>query len=260
MIGVLWAEFGILYGAALIGGIAIVPYSMRLVTLARRSSIPLSKLLLGSFVQNAVLFAVVVAIGLRAAHAVGLRAPYIEAAIEGQVPSDDASRMLQVAIGLGLISGLYLMLMDVILFPRLPASFHDLARQATIWENFTASFYGGVNEELLMRLFGMSGLVWLLSLIWHAPSGTPTDGVFWRANLIMAILCTLGHIPATRALAGNITPLLLARALVLNVPVGLICGWLFWRKGIEAAIIGHFVADLVYHVGGTLLLPWVVKV
>jgi len=34
MIGVLWAEFGILYGAALIGGIAIVPYSMRLVTLA----------------------------------------------------------------------------------------------------------------------------------------------------------------------------------------------------------------------------------
>src|SRR5262249_41474352 len=94
MIGVLWAEFGILYGAALIGGIAIVPYSMRLVTLARRSSIPLSKLLLGSFVQNAVLFAVVVAIGLRAAHAVGLRAPYIEAAIEGQVPSDDASPIL----------------------------------------------------------------------------------------------------------------------------------------------------------------------
>jgi len=76
----------------------------------------------------------------------------------------------------------------------------------------------------------------------------------------MAILFALGHIPATRALAGNITPLLLARALVLNVPVGLICGWLFWRKGIEAAIIGHFVADLVYHVGGTLLLPWVVKV
>jgi branched-subunit amino acid transport protein len=137
MIGTLWAEFGILYGAALIGGMAIVPYSKRLVTLARRSSVPLSKLLLRSFVQNAVLFAVVVAIGLRAAHAVGLGAPYIEAAIEGQVLSDGASRMLQVAIGLGLISGLCLMLMDVILFPRLPSSLHDLARQATIWENFT---------------------------------------------------------------------------------------------------------------------------
>jgi hypothetical protein len=259
MISAFCAEFGILYGAAVIGSIAIVPYSMRLVTVAGRYSVPLSKLLLGSLVQKAVLFAVVVAIGLRAAHAVGLRAPYIEAAIEGRVPSDDASRVLQVAIGLGLISGLFLMLLDVMLFPRLPVSFQNLARQTTIWENFTACFYGGVNEELLMRLFGMSGLVWLLSRVWHAPSGTPTDGVFWVAILTMAILFALGHLPATRALAGSITPLLLARALVLNIPVGLICGWLFWRKGIEAAIIAHFAADVVYHVGGTLLLPWLVS-
>jgi Type II CAAX prenyl endopeptidase Rce1-like len=254
MIGTFWAEFGILYGAALIGGIAIVPYSMRLVAVAGQParSVAPSKLLL---VQNAVLFAVAVAIGLRASHAVGLRAPFVEAAIDGRVPGD-ASRILQAALGLGLIGGVFLTVVDVMLLPRLPAPFLSLARQATIWENFTACFYGGVNEELLMRLFGMSGVVWLLSRIWHTPSGMPTDGVFWSAILMMAGLFALGHLPATRAVAGSITPLLLARALVLNIPIGVICGWLFWRTGLEAAIIAHFVADLVYHVGGKLLLPW----
>jgi hypothetical protein len=40
----------------------------------------------------------------------------------------------------------------------------------------------------------------------------------------------------------------------LNVPIGLICGWLLCRFGIEAAIAAHFTADVIYHVGGTLLL------
>ena len=120
------------------------------------------------------------------------------------------------------------------------------------WENFTASFYGGLNEELLFRLLGLSATAWLLSRVWA--SGGPTDTALWVANMIMAVLFGLGHLPAARAVMGSITPLLVGRALALNTPIALICGWLFWRFGIEAAIVAHFTADLVYHVGGTLLL------
>jgi hypothetical protein len=83
----------------------------------------------------------------------------------------------------------------------------------------------------------------------------------------MAVLFGLGHLPATLAVTGSITPLLVGRTLVLNGPIAMICGWLFWRFGIEAAIAAHLTADVVYHVGGAALvlrandqfgfLPWV---
>jgi hypothetical protein len=161
--------------------------------------------------------------------------------------------MLMWSIGLGAAGGLFLLALDLFLIPRLPALL-DLARKTSLWENFTASFYGGLNEELLFRLLGLSATAWLLSRAWHRPSGGPTSAALWVANMIMAVLFAVGHLPAARAVMASITPLLVGRALALNAPIALVCGWLFWRFGIEAAIVAHFTADLVYHVGGTLLL------
>jgi hypothetical protein len=53
---------------------------------------------------------------------------------------------------------------------------------------------------------------------------------------------------------GSISPFIVARTLLLNTPVALICGWLFWNFGFEAAILAHFSADIVYHVVGTVIL------
>src|SRR5262249_43248571 len=53
---------------------------------------------------------------------------------------------------------------------------------------------------------------------------------------------------------GSLPPLMVIRSLVLNAPIGLLCGGLFWTYGIEAAIIAHFSADIVYHVFGTFVL------
>jgi hypothetical protein len=193
------------------------------------------------------------ALGLAAARAVGLGAPYLEAALGGRAADLPVREMLIWSIGLGAAGGLFLLMFDLFLIPRLPALL-DLARKASLWENFTASFYGGLNEELLFRLLGLSATAWLLSPAWRTPSGGPTDAALWVANAIMAVLFAVGHLPAARAVMGSITPLLVGRALALNAPIALSCGWLFWRFGIEAAIVAHFTADLVYHVGGTLLL------
>jgi Type II CAAX prenyl endopeptidase Rce1-like len=161
--------------------------------------------------------------------------------------------MLMWSIGLGGAGGALLLTIDLALLPRLPALL-DLTRKTSLWENFTASFYGGLNEELLFRLLGLSGTAWLLSRAWHTPSDGPSDTALWSANAIMAVLFGLGHLPATMAITGSITPLLVGRALVLNGPIALICGWLFWTFGVEAAIAAHFATDVVYHIGGTLLL------
>ncbi|HRI49762.1 MAG TPA: CPBP family glutamic-type intramembrane protease [Pseudomonadota bacterium] len=76
-----------------------------------------------------------------------------------------------------------------------------------------------------------------------------SDRTFIHPTLILlaALIFGAGHLPAAAALL-PITPLFLARTLVLNGLVGTVCGWLFWRRGLEAAMIAHLSADLVLHV------------
>jgi len=243
-------EFSILLAAALVGGLAIVPYSLRLIKGSGKPlkmSVPMLTLL--SFLQNAVLSAVAIGAGLIAAHAVGLGAPYIEAMLAGSVPADPFMSMFGIAIAFGMLAGAVLLIADLFFLPYWPKQIVDTALKTTLWENFFASLYGGINEELLMRLFGFSVFVWLLSFISH-----PNITVFWIVNVVMATVFGIGHLPALKALVGNISRVMLARTLILNAPVGLICGWLFWTYGIEAAIIAHFSADIIYHVFGTIVL------
>jgi membrane protease YdiL (CAAX protease family) len=34
---------------------------------------------------------------------------------------------------------------------------------------------------------------------------------------------------------------------------GIVFGWLYWRRGLEMAMLGHFCADLVLHVATPLI-------
>jgi hypothetical protein len=251
-----WSLFAILFTAALLGGLAIIPYSLRLLASRRRKPLKFSlpTLLLLSFLQTAVLSAVAIGVGLLAAHAIGLGAPYIEAALAGKGSIETVAQMLTPAIGLGVLGGAVLLLLDLFFLRFWPQKLVDFAQTAKLWENFLASFYGGLNEEFFMRLFGFSVIAWLLSRVWYTPAGLPTNAVFWTVNVIIAVLFGLGHLPATKNLLGSISPHMFARALLLNAPIGLICGWLFWTFGIEAAVMAHLSADIVYHVAGTIVL------
>ena len=44
------------------------------------------------------------------------------------------------------------------------------------------------------------------------------------------------------------TPLLIGRIVLLNALVGLATGALFWKYGLEHAMLAHFCTDLVLHV------------
>jgi hypothetical protein len=252
-----WREFGILFIASLVGGAAVLPYSLRLLQgSAQKKPLKMSmpKLMLLSFIQTAVIFAVVTGVGILAAHAIGLGAPYIEHALGSGEPMHSLAQMSGAAVVWGLFAGAILLIADLFFLPYWPQPLVDTAKKTTLLENFAASFYGGMDEEILMRLFGLSALAWLLSKIWHTTAGLPTSAVLWIANIVLAIIFGLGHLPALKAMLGKIPPAMLMRSLLLNAPVGVICGWLFWTYGIEAAIIAHFSADIIYHVFGTVVL------
>jgi hypothetical protein len=98
--------------------------------------------------------------------------------------------------------------------------------------------YGGVVEEILMRWGLMSALA-LAAL----KLGLQRPGALWAGNLASALIFAVGHLPALYALLDP--PAWLVAAVMLgNTSVGLIFGWVFARRGLEAAMIAHACAHL----------------
>jgi membrane protease YdiL (CAAX protease family) len=110
-----------------------------------------------------------------------------------------------------------------------------------LWQGFLACFYGGIAEEILMRLFLMSLFVFIILKIFRRKEKNSL--IVWISIILVAILFGLGHLPITSAVV-SITPIVILRAVVLNGIGGIVFGWLYWKKGLESAIISHFVTDI----------------
>ena len=106
-----------------------------------------------------------------------------------------------------------------------------------------ASMYGGIVEEILMRLFLVSIFAWLIGKIFRSADVVNNSVIMWTAIIIASVLFGLGHLPATSSLT-QITPVVIARAIALNGIAGLVFGWLYWKKGLEYSIVAHFTTDI----------------
>lgn len=218
-------------------------------------SIPLATLVALQIAQSAVLFAIVIFIGMLLARRVGLGAPILDAATRGEPTADQIRGILPRSILIGVMGALVILGLEVLVFqPAMLSKVGDLAAalnlqnaQPAAWKGFLASFYGGIAEETQLRLFLMTLFVWLGSFFSKTSEGRPSTAVFWIAAMLAAILFGLGHLPATAALV-PLTPLVVRRAVVLNGLLGVAFGWLYWKHGLEAAIMSHFAADIVLHV------------
>jgi membrane protease YdiL (CAAX protease family) len=257
-----WKIFFILFAAAVFGLVAIIPYSLALqgpealTQAAAQTSMPLPLLFVVQIGSQAILFGIAIWIGLSFANSIGLGLPILEARLKGEPVAQQIKSMLPISIILGVVGALLIILLDVAVFqPSLLAQLGAAAKPLTVrspttptwWQGLLASFYGGFDEEILLRLCVMSFLAWVGRFISKTAAGKPTVGVFWVANVLAAILFGLGHLPAT-ALLVPITPLVVLRAIVLNGIIGVSAGYLYSTRGLESAIACHFSADIVLHV------------
>jgi membrane protease YdiL (CAAX protease family) len=98
--------------------------------------------------------------------------------------------------------------------------------------------YGGITEELLLRYGLMSALAFIGWVLTGRQSGGPGSGVMWVAIIISAVLFGIGHLPAL-AQSVDLTQALVARTILLNAIAGVLFGWLYWQRGLEAAMVAH---------------------
>jgi hypothetical protein len=107
--------------------------------------------------------------------------------------------------------------------------------------------YGGVIEEVMLRLFFMSLIAIILWKVFYKKydkNHIPT-AVFVLANVIAALLFAAGHLPATFAVFGGLTPMLVFRCFLMNGCFAFVFGELYRRYGIVYAMMSHAIFHIV---------------
>ena len=105
--------------------------------------------------------------------------------------------------------------------------------------------YGGVVEEVLVRLFVMSAIILFISkfILKHKEHHDLKPWVYLTAIIMSALLFGALHLPAT-TLMFDLSFLVIVRALLLNGIPGIFFGLLFWRHGLSYAILSHAVTHI----------------
>jgi hypothetical protein len=241
-----WRLFFALTAAGMVGAVAVIPFLRAVASVGAAASgespPPGRALTLAVLIQSAVLLSVTVAAGLWLSQRVGLRVWPLDPG-HGAAAGGGLRALLAPAL-LGMLTAAALIALDALLFARtLPRSFRPLL-ELPLWKRLAGVLYGGITEELISRLFVMSLLVWLIAHAWRTPAGGPAPGAYWCALAGAALAFAALHLPATMALA-PLTPKLIARGLLLNGAAGAVFGYLYWRRGLVAAMAAHMGADLI---------------
>ena len=185
--------------------------------------------------QSAVLLALATWVGARCCRTVGLHAPVVEALIRRSPAA--AARAFARQVGPGLVAGVAGALMLVAANRFAPPALQAML-QTTHGEVLARVLYGGITEELLIRWGCLSVLLWLARRV--APRAPDATAIV--AIVASALLFGLGHLPAAMQLAGALTPAVLVIILLGNGLFGLVAGVLFWKRGLECAVLMHVLA------------------
>ena len=140
------------------------------------------------------------------------------------------------------------MLSDLYLFaPLIPQIQAAYTRESfSLLALLFSMLYGGIIEEIMLRLFFLSLLVFLMDKLLDAKRGdAPIRPLFYQiANIAAALLFALGHLPATEVAFGGLTTLLVVRSLVLNGLLGWVFGLLYLKLGLQYAMIAQALTHL----------------
>lgn len=246
-----WRVVIILLIMSIIGIIAVTPYSLTLQSDIIKD-LPISQeiLIFTSIIQSIIMFFALIVIGYYISKKIGLGTPILEKLSKGKKVINDIKKILPISAGLGASVGALIIILDLAFYYLSGPISSTAIETPSIFQGFLASFYGGINEEIMFRLFLMSVFILIINFIIKQKEGKTKKIVAWTAIIITAVVFGILHLPVTSAIT-EITPVIILRAIILNGVAGIVFGWLYWKKGLESSMISHFSADIVLHV----LLP-----
>ena len=232
--------FGLWWRLSLLGTLGTL--SMALVPLETFGPPPFDPALLRvlAVLQPTVLMTAAVALGVWAAPRVGFDAPATRAWAEGRPIWPALRPQLAPALPGGLAIALLLVgFWSVVRVQHFAAPL--LAFELPL---ATKLLYGGIVEELLLRWGLMSLFVWIAWRIGGSAQPVPVWAL-WSGIIASSLLFAVGHLPVLYFLLPGPPEWFVGMALAANFIPGILFGWLFWRRGLEAAMIAHAFAHLL---------------
>jgi hypothetical protein len=186
-----------------------------------------------------ILLIIAITIGTLLYQSVGLRVPLVERLVGISVQYNARTILLSGVVG-GLIAGAGISIIAIVFKSITPHEFSELSKsyQPTLAARF---LYGGIVEELFMRFGLMTFFVWLCSKI----TKSTRDYVYWVGILLATLIFAIGHFPVVFNSVESPSITLLTYVILGNSVGGIIFGWLYWKKGLESAIVAHAFAHVV---------------
>ena len=205
---------------------------------------PALKLL--SLVQPTILVFVAVLIGLVLAPKVGLSAPVADALAAGG-PAVSALRPQLLPGVVGAVIGAGSVLLSAAVFkPFLTAeTIQRVSKFQALLPIPTRLLYGGITEEVLMRWGLMTLVVWIVWRVFQKRLTKPTNVCFIVAILFSSFVFGLGHLPVALLLLPESTAAIVLFVIIANSAFGVVAGYLYWKWGLESAIVAHMLGHVV---------------
>jgi Type II CAAX prenyl endopeptidase Rce1-like len=254
-----WRLGLILLVLSLLGTVAMVPYSITLMRQMKDSMITPAMepviMVVTLFIEGA-MSAAAIAVGIGLGRRAGL-GPFLLEGFDGGIESGatiafegtkpDRSRAwkaIGLASGLGIVLGAIVVASSYVINPWMPQMAMKIEHPAPL-EGLFASIGAGIREEVWLRLGLMTLLAWLGTVIARRETGNPA--MIWAANVLAALGFGAMHLPQAAALIG-LNAAVVGFVFIGNGIPGIVFGWLFWRKGLIAAMLCHFIMDVVMKV------------
>jgi hypothetical protein len=188
----------------------------------------------------AIFLIIAVLIGIKLYDKVGLTVPTISSLLKIEPPKTKVFDQVKFGVLIGLLTGTLTTATAILFKSSIPQELIALGK--TIQITTIARFaYGGFTEELLMRFGFMTLVVWIVFKI----TKKLNNSTYWIGIILASLLFAFGHFPIVFSVVQNPSIALLMYILIGNSIAGLFFGWLYWKKGLEAAFIAHIFAHVV---------------
>lgn len=217
--------------------------------------LPMAVVRILSVVQPAAFVGAAVFVGMMLSPKVGLSAPAAESLASRRRFFPALKPQIVPGLIGGVIGGVAVIASWVLWRPFLPPQFASKAEGFNqILPPITRLLYGGITEEVLLRWGLMTFLVWAGWKVFQRGRGNPGTSAFIMAIILSSVVFGIGHLPLAVGLNGGVAALsLITYVVVANSAFGLIAGYLYWRRGLESAIVAHMTTHGVILTGLSLL-------
>ncbi len=101
-----------------------------------------------------------------------------------------------------------------------------------------------------MRWGLMTTVAWLLWRVLQKRAGPPRASIMVASIVLAAVLFGVGHLPVAAAMGAELNAPVTMFIIAGNTIPGILFGWLYWRRGLEAAILAHALAHATATLAG----------